>query len=183
MLNILRAIKATLANSSGFTLMEVLLAVSIISLAVGLVGTGIFQVTNVRRFWADDALATKDLRHSGSWFAGDALNAEKALTGPGGSSLPEDCSTPPASPVSAVTLTWTDTDGVARLATYSTAAGALTRQNEGGDQTSIIIEGVVDNSVKISLCKSMLTLELKVEADRQGTEAMNLKTYLRKLAP
>ena len=179
----LRAIKATLAGSSGFTLMEVLIAVSIITLAVGLVGTGIFQVTNVRRYWADDAQATYDLRHAGSWFAEDALNAEKALTTPGGNSLAEDCSTPPASPVSAVTLTWTDTDGVAHQATYTTAAGGLTRKNEDRDQTPIIIDGVVDNSVKFSLCKSMLTLELKVEADREATETMNLKTYLRKLTP
>ena len=81
-----------------------------------------------------------------------------------------------------MTLTWIDTDGVSRQATYSTAAGALTRVNEGGEQTSIINNGVVDNSVKFSLCKSMLTLELKVEADRQGTETMSLKTYLRKLS-
>ena len=179
----LRAIKAALSGSSGFTLMEVLLAVSITTLAVGLVGTGIFQVTNVRRYWADDALATKDLRHAGIWFAGDALNAEKALTAPGGTALAEDCSTPPASPVNAVTLTWTDTDSVSRQATYTTAAGALTRKNEGGDQTSIIIKGVVDNSVKFSLCKSMLTLELKVDADREGTETMSLKILLRKLTP
>ena len=177
----LRAIRARLADSSGFTLIEVLFAVDIISLVVGLVGTGIFQVTNVRRFWADDALATKDLRNAGSWFAGDALNAEKALIAPGGNSLAEDCSTPPASPVSAVTLTWIDTDGVPRQATYTTAAGGLTRTNEDGDQASIITTRVVDNSVKFSLCKSILTLELKVEADRQGTETVNLKTYLRKL--
>ena len=68
----LRAIKAALSGSSGFTLIEVLFAVSITSLCVGLVGAGIFQVINVRRFWADDARATFNLRHSGSWFAGDA---------------------------------------------------------------------------------------------------------------
>ena len=172
-----------MAGSSGFTLIEVLLAVSIVSLAVALVGSGIFQVTNVRRHWADDAAATKDLRHSGSWFAGDALNAEKALTTPGGSSLTEDCSTPPASPVSAVTLTWTDTDSISRQATYSTAAGELTRTNEAGAETAIIISRVVDNSVKISICKSLLTFELKVNADRGGTETMGLSTYLRKLTP
>ena len=182
-MNQLRKIKVALGGSSGFTLIEVLLAVSITSLAVGLVGARIFQVTNVRRFWADDALATKNLRHAGSWFAGDALNAEKALTAPGGNSLSEDCATPPASPVSTVTLTWTDTDNIARQRTYSAAAGALTRTNEAGDQTAIIISGVVDNSVKISLCKSLLTLELKVEADRQGTETMTLSSYLRKLTP
>ena len=182
-MNQLRTMKRKLADSSGFTLIEVLLAVSIVSLAVGLVGAGIFQVTNVRRFWADDALATKDLRHAGSWFAGDALNADKALTAPGGSSLSEDCTTPPANPVSAVTLTWTDTDNIARQATYSATSGALTRSNESGDQTSIINTRVVANSVKFSLCNSLLTLELKVDADRGGTETMNLKTYLRKLAP
>ena len=183
----LNKIQRALADSSGFTLIEVLIAVSLTSIAVGLVGTGIFQVTDFRRFWADDVLATRDLRHADSWFSGDALNAEDALDGPGGSRLVSDCDDPPTSTTSTVTLTWTDTSGTPRWATYDTAAGTLTREDESNPKTEIIREGVVDNSVKFSLCtlggKSLLTLEMEVEADRGESETVRLRTHLRKMTP
>ena len=176
----LREIKKELANSSGFTLIEVLMAVSIISVAIGVVGSGIFQVVAVQKSWADDALATKDLRNAGSWFAGDALNAADALDGPGGTRLTEDCTDPPANTASAVTLTWRT-----HQITYSAAAGALIREDEFGNQTAIITSGVVDNSLKFTLCtaggKNLLTLDLEVEADNGQTEAVQLRTHLRKL--
>ena len=175
-------IKKALADSSGFTLVEVLMAVSIMLVTVGLVGAGLFQVINVRRFWADDALATRDLRQAGAWFSGDALNADKALVAPGGDSLAEDCTTPPSTPVTAVTLTWTDLAGVAKEATYSVTGGALNRTDEADNQIPIVIDGVVDQSIKIYLCKSLLTLELDVDADRGTTETMRLSTYLRKMS-
>ena len=52
------------------------MAVGILTLAMGLVGRGVFQVLSIQRFWRDDVVATRELRHAGSWFAGDALNAE-----------------------------------------------------------------------------------------------------------
>ena len=177
----LREIQRRLANSSGFTLVEVLLAVSIISVAVGVVGGGIFQVVAVQRSWADDALATRDLRHAGSRFVGDVLNAEDALDAPGGSRLIDDCADPPANPASTVTLTWDDTAGVTRRGTYSASAGVLTRQDEGGNQAVIISQGVVDNSLKFSLCGTLLTLELTVDADAGQTETIRLRTHIRKL--
>jgi len=181
MLDRLREIQRALANSSGFTLVEVLLAVSIISVAVGVVGGGIFQVVAVQRSWADDALATKDLRHAGSRFVGDALNAEDVLDAPGGSRLTEDCADPPVNPASTVTLTWTDTADVDRRGTYSASAGVLTREDEGGNQAVIISQGVVDNSLKFSLCGTLLTLELEVDADTGETETIRLRTHIRKL--
>ena len=180
-LNRIREIKRHLASSSGFTLVEVLLAVSIISIAVGVVGGGIFQVVAVQKDWADDTLATRDLRHVGSRFVGDALNAEDALDAPGGSRLTEDCAQPPANPASTVTLIWTDTAGVSRRGTYSASAGVLTRQDEGGIQAVIITQGVVDNSLKFSLCGTLLTLEVEVNAEAGQTEKIRLRTHIRKL--
>ena len=184
MLERLREIQRHLANSSGFTLIEVLLAVSIMSVAVGVVGGGIFQVVAVQRSWADDALATRDLRHVGSRFVGDVLNAEDALDAPGGSRLTEECPVPPATPVnpaSTVTLTWTDTAGVARRGTYSASDGVLTRQDEGSVQAVIISQGVVANSLKFNLCGTLLTLEVEVDADNGQTETIRLRTHIRKL--
>ena len=123
---------------------------------------------------------SRNLRNAGSWFAGDALNAEDALDGPGGSRLTEDCTDPPSNTASAVTLTWRT-----REITYSSAAGALIREDESANQTSIISSGVVDNSLKFILCttggKNLLTLELEVEADNGQTEAVQMRTHLRKL--
>ncbi len=181
MLDRLREIKRDLASSSGFTLVEVLLAVSIISVAVGVVGEGIFQAVAVQKSWADDALATKDLRHAGSRFVGDTFNAADVLDAPGGSRLTEDCDDPPANPASTVTLTWNDTAGVARRGTYSASAGVLTREDEGGSQAAIISQGVVDNSLKVSLCGTPLTLELEVDAEEGQTETIRLRTHIRKL--
>ena len=48
-----------------------------------------------------------------AWFAGDALNAEDVLDGPGGAPIPKDCNDPPDNPPDTVTLTWTDTSGKA----------------------------------------------------------------------
>ena len=183
-LNRIGEIKRHLASLSGFTLVEVLLAVSIISIAVGVVGGGIFQVVAVQKDWADDALATRDLRHAGSRFVGDALNAEDVLDAPGGSRLTEECPVPPATPANpanTVTLTWNDTAGVTRRGTYSASAGVLTRQDEGGIQAVIISQGVVDNSLKFSLCGTLLTLEVEVDADAGQTEKIRLRTHIRKL--
>ena len=178
-----RAIKTALAGARGFTLLEVLLAVSITSLAVGVVGAGIFQVTSVRKFWVDDQVATRDLRHAGTLFAGDALNAEDALDGPGGARLVADCADPPSTTASAVTLTWTGAGGGALRATYSASSGTLTREDQDGTETGIIPSGVVDGSVAFTLCGNLLTLELEVEAEKDATETMRLRTYLRKLTP
>ena len=155
--------------------------------AVGLIGAGIFQVINVRRFWADDARATFNLRHAGSWFAGDALNAEDALDAPGGSRLAQDCADPPASPVGSVTLVWTDAQGVSREATYIASGGGVTRENEADAKTAIVtsrvVAGTPENPVGFPLCGNLLRLDLNVEADKNETEAVRLSTYLRKLTP
>ena len=66
-----------LSRSSGFTLAETLVALSIMGLGMGLVGSGIFQSLVIERVWVDDVMATRDVRHAGSWLAGDAMNAQE----------------------------------------------------------------------------------------------------------
>lgn len=176
MTNWLKMIRRSLADSSGFTLVEVMFAVGIMSLAVGIVGDGIFQVISVRQHWADDAVATKDLRHAGSWFAGDALNAEDVQDANGDTLA---C----APPKSGATLIWTDANGASHRAIYSASVDRLVRQDEDGNSVQVISGGVVENSVNFSLCGNLLTLDLEVKAERENTEAMILRTYLRKLKP
>ena len=44
-------LKKLIADSNGFTLLEVAVALGILSLAVGMVGTGIFQTQSIQRYW------------------------------------------------------------------------------------------------------------------------------------
>ena len=158
----------------GFTLIEVLVALGIISLAVGLAGSGIFQVLSFERFWQDDMKATGDLRRAGSRFAGDALNAEEAVD-----SLGQRLGCGPGGASSAVTLSWTDTTGAPHTAAYSLSGESLIRVFDG--QQNKMARQVVANSLVVSLCQRMLTLDLEVKAERNTTENIRLQTYLRKL--
>ena len=56
--------------------MEVAIATALLSLGISLVGTAVFQVLVAQGTWQDEVVATKDLRHVGSWFGGDVLNTK-----------------------------------------------------------------------------------------------------------
>ena len=75
------ALQAAVYGSDGFTLLEVLVALGILSLALALATGGLFQVFSIQTSYQDKVVATKDLRHAGSWFSGDALNAQAAVDG------------------------------------------------------------------------------------------------------
>ncbi len=110
-------------NSCGFALLEIAVGLSILSMGVGLIGTSVFQVLSIQRHWQDDRVATKDLRHTGSWFAGDALNAETVVFG-GTAAAPT------------VTLSWVDSsdplDPQFHSSVYSLAGDILTRTETVG---------------------------------------------------
>ena len=151
-------------NSSGFGLLEVAVSLSILSLGVVLIGTTVFQVLSIQRHWQDDRVATKDLRHTGSWFAGDALNAETVVIG----GPPED---------QTVTISWVDSSDVFHSSIYSLDGDTLTRNDDG--IVTPVAKGVV--SAEFSLSGQVLTLDLTVNSGNGGTTPMTLKTYLRVL--
>ncbi len=161
MLKLLRSmLKQMLSDSRGFTLLEVAVATAILSLGVGLIGTSVFQVLSVQRFWQDDVLAVKESRHAASWFAEDALVAK-------GTNLVDGNSA-----VNTVTLT---KDG--GNVTYEILGGNLVRQ-EGSDQ-SILADNAV--SVGFALSGQTVTFTLEVPASRGSTETLSLQNYLRLL--
>ncbi len=160
-------------TSCGFALLEIAVGLSILSLGVGLIGTSVFQVLSIQRHWQADRVATKDLRHTGSWFAGDALNAETVVFGG-----------PPDEPT--VTHSWSElVDNSipgspvfqSRSSVYGLNGGTLTRNNDG------IVTTLADNvdSAVFSLSGRVLTLDLTVNSGNGGTTLMTLKTYLRVL--
>ena len=152
-------------GSAGFTLAEILVAVGILTLLTGLTGDAIFQTFSLQRTWRDDVSATRDLRHAGSWFAGDALNAETTDLVDG------------SPPVDHVSLSWTGSDGAYHTATYNLSGGVLSREFDGN--VSDTARGAV--SVGFSLSGSVLTLTLAVEAEQGTIRSISQRTYLRAL--
>ena len=181
----LEGIKAALTASGGFTLIEVVIALSLLSLATGMIGAGLFHVHGIQKFWRDGAVATRDLRHAGSWFAGDALNAESVLTSPPPGGVPLPCE--PGAPFSSVTLTWDDSDS-SHVTTYTVSGEELTRTYDG--DTIRLSQIVIALNTGFSLCNSLcndvpcdhvLTFDMAVTADRGNSESMSLETRIRKL--
>ena len=155
-------------NSCGFALLEVAVGLSILSMGVGLIGTSVFQVLSIQRHWQDDRVATKDLRHTGSWFAGDALNAETVVIA-GTAQAP------------VVTISWVDNSDPNNLvfhsSIYSLDGDTLTRNDDG--IVTPVAKGVV--SAEFSLSGRVLTLNMTVNSGNGGTTLMTLQTYLRVL--
>ncbi len=148
-------------SSRGFALLEVAVALSILSMGIGLIGTSVFQVLSIQRHWQDDRVATKDLRHIGSWFAGDALNAETVVFGG-------------TAPAPTVTLSWVDSSDPLNLVFHSSVyglnGGTLTRNNDG------IVTTLADNvdSAAFSLSGRVLILNMTVNSGNGGTTPMIL---------
>lgn len=161
-----KLLKYDASGEAGVTLLETMVALGILSLGLTLIGNGVFQVLSIQRYWQDQHVATKDLRHVGSWFAGDALNAQSVLIGgsPSGTN---------------VTLSWTDSANVAHTAVYSLSGGNLIRDFDG--VSSILAQSVV--SANWDLTGNVVTMTLETEADGNTTETITLQTYLRVLQP
>ena len=147
------ALQAAVYGTQGFTLVEVLVALGILSLAIGLAGSGLFQVFSFQTSYQDKVVATKDLRHAGSWFSGDALNAQSAIDENG---EPLDC----LSAADSVTLSWTDHGGAMHSSTYQVSGNSLEREYDG--RVNTLANHVVSNSVGFLHCGNLLTLALEV---------------------
>lgn len=173
----IKGARRVLGCSRGFTLIELMISVSILSVVTGIFGAGMFQVLLVQRFWTDDIKATRQVRHAGSWFAGDALNATNVLDAGGVNRL--TCTPNPA--VQQVTLTWTDSSGSPHNAVYNVSGDKLQRDLDSSGAPLILAERVVTNSVSFTLCGNTLRLNMDVLADRNSTDTLDLMTFLRKL--
>ena len=153
-------------------MIEVVVALGILSMVVGLAGSEIFQLLSFQRNWQDDMTATVDMRRAGSRFAGDAINAEDAKDSLG---VRVDCNG-----TSSVALSWTETADVSHTATYSIVGDSLIRDFDG--QQNEMARRVVAGSLQVSLCLQLLSMDLQVEGGRGRIENIRLQTYMRKLA-
>ena len=174
----MKNIRHILGSSRGFTLIELLVSVTILTIVTGIFGAAMFQVLSIQRFWTDDIRAVREVRHAGSWFSGDALNATDVLDAGGVDRL--TCT--PSPPVQQVTLTWTDTSGTAHNVVYSVTGDELLRDFDSNGTPLVLASGVVANSISFTLCGNTLRVNMDVQADRNTTDKLDLITYMRKLS-
>ena len=174
----MKPVRHILGSSGGFTLIELLVSISILTVVVGIFGAGMFQVLSIQRFWTDDVKAVREVRHAGSWFAGDALNATDVLDAGGVTRL--TCAPNPS--VQQITMTWTDASGTPHNVVYSVTGDELQRDFDSNGTPLIMASRVVANSISFTLCGNTLRLNVDVLADRDTTDKLDLITYVRKLS-
>ena len=152
-------------SATGFTLVELIVSVAILTTGFGYLSAASFQVMGLERTWRSDSEATRQLRNAKTWFGGDAFNAEEATLLPDGTG---------------VVLDWTDAAGSVTV-TYSfdTTAETLVRTKDGLDFP--VADDVV--SVAFSLAGNILTLDLEIKASGGGTDTTTTQIFLRKGTP
>ena len=174
----MKPVRHILSSSRGFTLIELLVSITILTVVVGIFGAGMFQVLSIQRFWTDDVKAVREVRHAGSWFSGDALNATDVLDAGGVTRL--TCAPNPS--VQQITMTWTDASGAPHNVVYSVTGDELQRDFDSNGSPLVMASRVVANSISFTLCGNTLRLNVDVLADRDTTDKLDLITYVRKLS-
>ena len=152
--------------SPGFTLAELLVSLSILGISMGLIGSGIFQAFGLERTWSDDIVATREVRHATSWFAGDALNAQQADLVDG------------EAPVSSATLSWTGQGEISHAVTYSLSPEETLIRDFDGSKTTVARRVL---SAQFSREGSILKLTLEVQATAGETELKSVDVFGRTL--
>ena len=157
-----------LSDRSGMTLIEVVVAVTILITVATIVVPATFQIVSSQRTWRDDVVAIKELRHAQSWFARDAVNTTVTSLA--------DLTTS-----TSVTLEWSYGLNATHTAMYflsgTSTPFSLVRQFDGDEIE--VARRVVD--VVFSRSGETLTFDLEVLASGDQTSSSSLNTYMRNM--
>ena len=158
-----------LSRREGFTLPEVIVAVGIFVAVATVFSMITFPILSLQGDWRPELIATRDLRHAGSLFATDALNAQTTTL----ASL--------ANATSTVTLEWMGVGGVTSTVKYGLSGDASPYQlvREHGGVERQLATNVV--SLGFSLAGRVLTMDLQVQVGEDTIRSRTLRTYLRNL--
>ena len=150
-------------GEGGSGLIEMVVSMSILGIAGGVMLTGVFQTYSFQRSWQYNVSAQGELRRGGSWLSLDATNAENTSLADG------------AAATSTLTMNWTDTFGGSHVATYSVNGATLIRNYNGANFT--VARRV--NSAAFSRVGSLLKFDLEIRTYESATVSRTLQTYLR----
>ncbi len=157
-------------DSGGFTLVEMLVSVGILSIVMATVGTGRFQSLKTQSGVVDDGTAINELRKGLSWFASDVKMAQTSTL----------INLNPA--VNSVTFTWTDqfqNGSVPHTSTYAVVGDELVRTYDYNSHA--VARDVV--SAEFSLNSRSVVLKVTVNSGPGVTRDLSVNTIMRSVPP
>ena len=163
-----------LSQDAGYTLIEVLVSVGILTSVTVAVTLATFSILSTQQKWRDEVLSTQQLRTSGASFGTDAMVAFTTT-------LPDKTTS------TGLTLWWTDVLGQTTTATFVvtgtstpyTLVRQLTEETSGGNNNS---EKELSTRVVTSTfyrSGKTITFDLKVQGYRSDVKTTTAQGWLR----
>ena len=152
-----------LRRQQGFTLVQVLVGVAILSIILGTIGAAFFQSVSTQRTIVADGLAINEARKGLSWFAPDVRMAQHAEVGDQGDTL---------------TLSWTDDFDFrfdCHSSSYELVDDTLNRDYDGTTHT--IARRVVSVTFTAEPANTV-TIDLEVESGPGTTDTVSMTTSM-----
>ncbi len=162
----MRGLKRFRSESRGFTLVESLVAIGIMTIVMSIMGSALYRALGTQQGVVDDGLAINELRKGLGWLGEDVKMANSTNVVDGGSSLPT------------LVMTWTDEFGGASQAhtiTYSLNGDRLVRDYDGSPYT---VARRVD-SAEFFRTGRVVTAEFGVDAGAGTTRTLSVTTLMR----
>ncbi|MBA7695516.1 hypothetical protein ES703_104144 [subsurface metagenome] len=154
----------------GFTLIEVLIALAITALIVGVVTMSIFQVFDINARSSSRMIAIKQVQSAGYWISHDARMAQSVNTTPGDSGFP-------------LSLTWLDWDTNSQhQVAYTLDSNKLWREyvvisDNGTVADNQTVADFIDLPTSCNVTDSELTFTVSATVGTGSQEASETREY------
>lgn len=132
---IFHRLKSIHKNQKGFTLIELIVAIAITALIIGVIVMSIFQVFIVNALSSNHMLAVRQVQNAGYWINHDVQMAQSVATDDGATGFPFD-------------VIWEEWDGTLNKVTYTLEDGELKRKHwvNGGGPSEIVVAQYIDSA-------------------------------------
>jgi len=143
-------------NQRGFTLIEMIIALVIISLIGGATTTAIFQMLNISNVSTNHMTAVKQVQNAVNWISRDAQMSQIVVPN-GDSGFP-------------LNLTWVEWDNTVHQVTYTVEDSKLQRNYyvNGGEPSEALVARFIDPDLAMTNCQyvgGVLTFKITATVD------------------
>lgn len=153
-------------SDSGYFVAEILVAIVIVSISIGMMTGAFAQAFSLDRYWREEVSVDREFNRSAGHISLDAVNAEiVTFTG--------------SQPADNVKLEWTDFFGNPRSANYGVSDGVLTR-TDGFGNTIRVASRVTGLAASVS--GNVLTFTLSIETVSGQSQTRILTPHLGRLS-